>query len=348
MTFVSALVIVHAGLPPLAAQKPATELWVHDSDDTGPQDTVFTLPYGVAAHARLGLVFIADIRLPGIVVLDGQTGRMLRILGRRGSGPGEFSAPSHVAISPDGNLLAVSDLARRTVDVLTIDGRSLKRIPIGGFVFLKGLAIGNDTTLLMSGGRATGHLITSMTWYDGGAIVGTGPVPTGATPPDSMMARQAILYASGGPVELVGDRALLAETSTGDIFEATRSGARKVADGVLGLPDLLLKMIQPTPGTGSGPSRAGAIRPSTIWFGFPRPLIVESAPQGRYLTLYSAPDSAIVRLYSHGPRGSPRLIGAWSVNASMAARYDADSFITVGTKKGGFRIARVRLPAVNP
>ncbi|HEX7025564.1 MAG TPA: hypothetical protein VF187_12165 [Gemmatimonadales bacterium] len=239
-------------------------------------------------------------------------------------------------------------MARRTVDILTIDGKSLKRIPIGGFVFLKGLAIGNDTTLLMSGGRATGHLITSMTWYDGGAIVGTGPVPTGAIPPDSMMARQVMLYAAGGPVELLGDHALLAETSTGDIYEATRTGTRKIADGVLGLPDLLLRMIQPTLGTGSGPARAGAIRPSTIWFGFPRPLVVETMSQGRYLTLYSAPDSAIVRLYSHGPNMPPRLLGAWSVNASMAARYDADSFVTVGTKKGGFRIARVRLPAASP
>jgi hypothetical protein len=300
------------------------------------------MPYGVAANAKLGFVFVADIRLPGVVVIDGRTGNVIRTLGRRGSGPGEFNAPSHVAISPDGTMLAVSDLARRTVDIITLEGKSLKRIPIGGFVFLKGLALGNDTTLLMSGGRTTGHLISSMTWYDGESIVGTGPAPTGTAPPDSMFALQVRLYAAGGPVQLHGDRALLAETSSGDIYETTRTSVKRVAQGVQGLPNLLTQMIRPGPGSALG-SR-NEIRPTTIWFGFPRPVLVESTPDGGYLSMYSAPDSAIVRLYHHRPDTAPRPLGAWSVNASMATRYDSDSFIVVAVKNGGYRIARVQLP----
>ncbi|MGE3524758.1 MAG: hypothetical protein AB7I33_02455, partial [Gemmatimonadales bacterium] len=182
------------------------------------RDTLLTLPYGMAVDGRSGHILIADIQLPGIVEIDGEAGRIVQVLGREGNGPGEFKAPQRLALSPDGRLLAVYDIGRRTIDILTRAGTQLRRIPIGTVPFLKGMAVGNDTTVVLSGGRlGSGQVPVSLTWVKGGSIAATGPVPPRS--PDLTEDRDldGRIYAAGGPILLLGDTLVLADAGTGDL-----------------------------------------------------------------------------------------------------------------------------------
>lgn len=121
-----------------------------------------------AADGRRGDVFgaVADVgfdgadnlyvldRLNARVVVFDSTGRLLRTLGRRGGGPGEFGAPQQMAVSAAGEVF-VSDVGRRALVTFAADGtagmvpypgvsmligRTLALHPQGGVV---SLAMGN-------------------------------------------------------------------------------------------------------------------------------------------------------------------------------------------------------------
>ena len=59
-----------------------------------------------------------------------QDGQLVRTIGSRGCGPGEFSAPTGVAVSPDGELY-VSDQLNHRVQVLTLQGVHIREFGKG-------------------------------------------------------------------------------------------------------------------------------------------------------------------------------------------------------------------------
>jgi len=67
-------------------------------------------------------LFVADSKAHQIVTFDLGTGARTGAFGRQGSGDGEFSFPSALALGPAGNLLVVDQMNAR-VQVLSLDGR---------------------------------------------------------------------------------------------------------------------------------------------------------------------------------------------------------------------------------
>lgn len=92
-------------------------------------------PNGVAYEASTGRLFVADTETHQIKVFDLE-GKLLKTLGKRGEGVGEFNYPTHIALSDQ--KLYVTDTMNARIQVLsTTTGRYL------GTVGRRGLYIGN-------------------------------------------------------------------------------------------------------------------------------------------------------------------------------------------------------------
>ena len=72
-------------------------------------------------------IYILDKKAANIKIFN-ENGNFLKIIGRRGEGPGEFMRPENVALSPD-NELYVYDSGRFTIQVFSIDGKFKTQIP---------------------------------------------------------------------------------------------------------------------------------------------------------------------------------------------------------------------------
>lgn len=75
------------------------------------------------------IIVVADAAEPDVRFLD-RSGMLVRTLGRKGGGPGEFRRLMGVTASPLGPL-AVSDSRNRRVTLLDQDGRLLREMPLG-------------------------------------------------------------------------------------------------------------------------------------------------------------------------------------------------------------------------
>lgn len=80
-------------------------------------------------------LYVLDRLNTRVVVFD-STGRLVRTLGRRGGGPGEFSAPQQMAVSRDGEV-TVSDAGQRALVVFGRDGTT-RSVPYPGITMLSG------------------------------------------------------------------------------------------------------------------------------------------------------------------------------------------------------------------
>ena len=67
-----------------------------------------------------GTTYVLDNKRPRVVVID-SSGRVVRTMGHKGSGPGELSDPSGIAIAPDGSIW-VSDPGNARMIVFNPDG----------------------------------------------------------------------------------------------------------------------------------------------------------------------------------------------------------------------------------
>jgi DNA-binding beta-propeller fold protein YncE len=83
-------------------------------------------PAGVVVNGRKGEVYVADVRGHCLQVFD-LAGAFLRKIGTRGEGEGEFNFPTHLALTPEGNL-AVTDSMNFRIQVVTPDGRFVKSV----------------------------------------------------------------------------------------------------------------------------------------------------------------------------------------------------------------------------
>lgn len=97
---------------------------------------VLERPTGLARDPATGEVFVADTRAHDVKVFDAG-GRLLRRIGRPGTRPGEFNAPTHLALA--GGALYVADTLNARVQVLAPDGTPLRSVG------RRGLYVGNLT-----------------------------------------------------------------------------------------------------------------------------------------------------------------------------------------------------------
>ena len=81
-------------------------------------------------------LYVLDRGSHRVMVYDA-SGRFVRQIGRKGGGPGNFSAPMAMAVFPDGRVV-VSDVARRAFSVFDGDGKFLRSIPFAGETALLG------------------------------------------------------------------------------------------------------------------------------------------------------------------------------------------------------------------
>ncbi len=82
-------------------------------------------PTGLARNPKLGLIYVADTRAHDIKIFNDQ-GKLVDILGKRGEGPGEFNAPTHLSFA--GNKLYVSDTLNSRIQVFDAKGKFLRSI----------------------------------------------------------------------------------------------------------------------------------------------------------------------------------------------------------------------------
>lgn len=93
-------------------------------------------PTGLARDPATGRIYVADTRDHDIKIFT-SSGEYLQRIGRRGTAPGEFNAPTHLAVA--GGRLYITDTLNSRVQVLTLDGR-----PVGE-IGKRGLYVGNLT-----------------------------------------------------------------------------------------------------------------------------------------------------------------------------------------------------------
>ena len=74
-----------------------------------------------------GRIYLLDGKAANIKVCD-RSGRFLKIVGRRGQGPGEFGRPERLAITPHKEIM-VSDPGRSLIHFLDMEGHYLRQLP---------------------------------------------------------------------------------------------------------------------------------------------------------------------------------------------------------------------------
>lgn len=78
-------------------------------------------PTGLAFDQRSGLLWVADTGNHRLLAFD-RRGRIQRFVGERGSGPGRFNFPTHLALGTDGRIFVTDSLNFR-VQILTPEGQ---------------------------------------------------------------------------------------------------------------------------------------------------------------------------------------------------------------------------------
>ncbi len=333
----AALVLAASACAPASPQLAAPEfVWSVDAE----ADTLFAIPDAVAADPAHQRVLVADVRGPAVLVLDARTGAHLGAVGAPGDGPGEFRSPAQVASSPDGTLYAVFDI--RAVQIFDSALRFVRRIPVGSLIFYpKGMALGLDTSVVVTGGAGLPGAIRGAHWLVGAdSLASTEPAPP-AEPPG--LAGEAARLVAGGPVLWTTRGALVADAATGDVWLSAPTGARRLARGPGAVPGLMARMVFAERIDGH-PARG-------FWWTFTRAVLLDTLPGDRYLVGISVQDSALVRFYEEGPDSAPKLLGGWHhLAVQHAAPYDAATCLVVTRRFDPARttaamgVARARYP----
>ena len=111
--------------------------------------TSLNMPAGVAVDPANGDVYVAeshmnveDPNLVGRISVFDRNGKFLRVIGKTGTGPGEFRTPHAMVLDSEGRLI-VADRHNHRIQILTKDGKYVGEYP--EFSRVSGIAIdGND------------------------------------------------------------------------------------------------------------------------------------------------------------------------------------------------------------
>jgi len=115
-------------------------------------------PTGLARDAKRGLLFVADTSAHDIKVFT-DAGLLVRVIGGRGQGDGEFNYPTHLAYANDE--LYVTDTLNNRVQVFSAEGEVQQR-KFGA----RGLVIGNLVRPKGIGVDAEGNVYIVESYYD--------------------------------------------------------------------------------------------------------------------------------------------------------------------------------------
>jgi hypothetical protein len=94
------------------------------------QAGILSRPAGLVADPQSGEVFAADVTAHQIAVFD-ENGRLLRWLGQRGQDLGSFNFPTHLALTPGGNLIVTDSMNFRLQEVRP-DGTGIRATGMAG------------------------------------------------------------------------------------------------------------------------------------------------------------------------------------------------------------------------
>lgn len=111
------------------------------------EGTPFVRPAGVAYEEVADRLYVADSAAHRVWILSGE-GALQGHIGGRGSGPGEFNFPTHVAVDRAGNLYVTDSLGFR-IQMFARDGRFLGAFgrhgdASGDFAAPKGVAVDSE------------------------------------------------------------------------------------------------------------------------------------------------------------------------------------------------------------
>ena len=107
---------------------------VIERTDTDSEEEMFQDLVALAVDENLD-IYALDGKAANIKVFD-KEGQIVRIIGRRGQGPGEFGKPENITISPHDEIV-VDDPERRLIHFFSLDGKILKHLPMN-WVFYSG------------------------------------------------------------------------------------------------------------------------------------------------------------------------------------------------------------------
>ncbi len=127
--------------------------WVAGSD---PRSETFIEPRQLVAVA--GRVVVLDAGTREIHLLDGASGRPLRRIPARGTGPGEFKRPSLLIGTPDG--FAILDQAAARLTAFSLEGTPVWDIGVPDAARLAGACIPRGARVLLSYRRSGSTLVT--------------------------------------------------------------------------------------------------------------------------------------------------------------------------------------------
>jgi hypothetical protein len=161
-------------------------------------------------------LYLVDRRLPGIVVMDARSLRIVGAIARRnGGGPGELRVPARVV--PWRGQLAVGDLGNGRITLFRLDGSVSQETPLPTPFAAQDFLITPHGSIVVAAGRAADHLLLA-----GDTMLRTPSKPLGARPVP------ASTDPSAGRRLLVGTRSsgdvLVVDEATGSLLSITRDG----------------------------------------------------------------------------------------------------------------------------
>ncbi len=106
-------------------------------------------PTGLARDPQRGQIYVADTRADDIKVFT-DDGKLLKVIGKRGEGSGEFNSPTYLAFAFD--KIYVTDTLNSRIQVFDLNGKVVNKFGkrglfIGNLVRPKGIAVDSESNI---------------------------------------------------------------------------------------------------------------------------------------------------------------------------------------------------------